>query len=70
MLLEELAHTLMEERDREARQIAFCATATSRDGGMRRRLGYACIRLGLWLHGAPSGSPPGAEAKHPAKRMG
>ncbi len=63
MVFDELVHALMEERDREARQIAFSATAVSHDDGMRRRLGRAIVRLGLWLDSAPSASPSEAETK-------
>ena len=68
MVYDELVRAMMEERDREARQIAFSATAVSHDGGIRRRLGHAVVRLGLWLNGAPSGSRSEAAALHLAKR--
>ena len=61
--LDELMDALADERDREARQIALRATGASRDRRLRRRLGGALIRLGLWLDDAPLGASLEAEAK-------
>lgn len=66
MIFDELVRAIMEERDREARQIALYATAVSPGVGLRRRLGRALVRLVLWLDDASLASPSETEAESPA----
>ena len=44
--LDELMHAMVDERDREARQIALRATNTSSEGSVRRLLGTGSSLLG------------------------
>lgn len=44
--LEELMHAMVDERDREARQIALRATNTSSEGSVRRLPGTGSSLLG------------------------
>lgn len=59
VIYDELVHALMEERDREARQIAMtCMPQSKPRHALRRRLGGTFIRLGVWLGGAPIAALP------------